>query len=94
MLNSPQDPREKRKFYQALCNLSAQDGDFYVIMNHFQREAKRIGDENRLTRDETQYKWNQGALQFLGEFEEIVHSARDTLEKLEKQRMLEKQGTF
>ena len=87
MLNSPQDQREKRKFYQALCGLSAQDGDFYVIMNHFQCEAKRIEDESRNTRDEVLYRWNQGALQLLNNLEEMVHGARDTLEKLESQRI-------
>lgn len=88
MLNSPQDPREKRKFYQALCGLSAQDGDFYIIMNHLQREAKRIEDESRNTRDEVLYRWNQGALQFFNDLEEMVQGARDNLEKLESQRII------
>lgn len=88
MLESPQNPREKRVFYQALYSLSAEyGGSFDIIRGHFKLEAKRIEAESRLTRDEVVYRWNQGALQLLNELEEMILSARDTLEKLESQRI-------
>ena len=95
MLDSPQDPREKRIFYQALYSLASEHGgDFDFIRQHLKGEAKRLEAESRLARDDTLYKWNQGALQLLGDLEGMIQSARDTLEKFEKQRMLEQQGTL
>ena len=89
MLESPQDPREKRRFYQALYSLSAEHGgDFDIIRQHFKTEAVRIESESRNTRDEVAYRWNQGALQLLDNLEEMIQGARDTLEKLESQRII------
>ena len=89
MLDSPQDGREKRIFYQALYSLaSEQGGNFDFIRQHLKSEAQRLEAESRLARDDTLYKWNQGALQLLGDLEGMIHSARETLEMLEKQRTL------
>ena len=89
MLESPQDEREKRIFYQALYSLSAEHGgDFDTIRCHLRGEAKRLEAESRLERDETLFKWKQGALQLLEDLEVMIYSARDTLEKLESQRIL------
>jgi len=89
MLESPQDPREKRRFYQALHSLSAEHGgDFDIIRQHLNFEANRIEAESRIARDETAYKWNQGALQLFNDLEEMIQGARDTLEKLESQRII------
>ncbi len=87
MLESPQDPREKRVFYQALHSLAAEHGGgFDTIRQHLNSEVKRIEAESRTARDETKYKWNQGALQLLYDIEEMIQSSRDTLEKLESAR--------
>lgn len=84
MLESPQDPREKRVFYQALFSLSAEHGgDFDVVRKHLNSEGRRIEAESRTARDETKFKWNQGALQLLNDIEEMILSSRDTLDKLE-----------
>ncbi|MCK4786888.1 MAG: hypothetical protein KAV87_24235 [Desulfobacteraceae bacterium] len=89
MLESPQDPREKRRFYQALYSLSAEHGgDFDFIRQHFKAEARRLEAESRNTRDEVAYRWNQGVLQWLNSLEEMIHGARDTLEKLEANRII------
>ena len=89
MLESPQDPREKRRFYQALYSLSAEHGgDFDIIRQHCKAETKRLEAENRNTRDKVIYRWNQGALQWLNNLEEMIQGARDTLEKLESQRII------
>jgi len=89
MLDSPQDERDKRIFYQALYSLSVEHGgDFDFIRQHLKSEAKRLEAESRLERDETLYKWKQGALQWAGDLEDMITTARDTLEKLEKQRTL------
>jgi len=89
MLESPQDPMEKRIFYQGLHSLSAEHGgNFDFIRQHLKSEAERLEGESRLTRDEVVYRWNQGALQLLDDFEEMIQGARDTLEKLESQRII------
>jgi len=89
MLESPQDPREKRIFYQALYSLSAEHGGYFdFIRQQFKAEAERLEAESRLTRDEVVYRWNQGALQLLNDLEEMIQGARDTLEKLESQRII------
>jgi len=84
MLESPQDPREKRRFYQALFSLSAEHGgDFDIIRQHLVAEAKKLESVSRIARDNTEFRWNQGALQLLADLEEMIQSARYTLDKLE-----------
>ena len=84
MLDSPLNPSEKRHFYRALYALSIErDSSFDIIRQHFKSEARRLEEKSRMLKDETEFRWAQGALQVLGDLEEMIMSARSVLEKLD-----------
>ena len=82
MLKLPQNDEENIKLNYAFFNMSG-NSDFARIKEWFSKELIRIQKGNNVQKDDTVFKWQQGALQALEDL--LAYSDRDNAKTLIEQ---------